>query len=118
MKTWDAEHAPQVATARLPAASWFGSLAAAAVLAIGLTVVGGRLRSAAIVTPAVETSPTVILVGEPVQDGEQIRRVRMRMPVSVLHALGIRSTAAALDDVDVDVIVGEDGVARALSLNP
>jgi antitoxin component of MazEF toxin-antitoxin module len=42
----------------------------------------------------------------------------MRVPASVLHALGVTSTAALEDDVDVDVIVGEDGVARALSLNP
>jgi len=102
------------------AASWVASVAAAAVLAISLTAVGGRLRSAAIVTPSHpgETSPTVILVGEPVRDGEQIRLVRMRMPASALHALGVTSTAALGDDVDIDVIVGEDGVARALSLNP
>jgi len=60
----------------------------------------------------------VILVGEPVRDGEQIRLVRMRMPASALHTLGVTSTAALQGDVDIDVIVGEDGVARALSLNP
>jgi hypothetical protein len=131
MRAWDASHAPVVSdvsrnalTAFLPvrvsAASWVASLAAAAVLVISLTVVGGRLRSSAIVTPslAVETSPTVILMGEPVRDGEQIRLVRMRMPASALHALGVTSTVALEDDVDIDVIVGEDGVARALSLNP
>jgi len=120
MKAWDAAHAPAVSNVRVTAASWVASLAAAAVLAISLTVVGGRLRSAAIVTPAIaaETSPTVILVGEPVRDGEQIRLVRMRMPASALHALGVTSTGALEDDVDIDVIVGEDGVARALSLNP
>ena len=120
MKAWDASHAPAVRNVRVSAASWVASLAAAAVLAISLTVVGGRLRSAAIVTPsqAGEASPTVILVGEPVRDGEQVRLVRMRMPASALHALGVTSTAALEDDVDIDVIVGEDGVARALSLNP
>ena len=120
MHAWDASHTP-AANGRLTASVWFGSLAAAAVLAVGLTTVGGRLRSAAIVAPsslAAETSPTVVLVGEPLLDGEQIRIVRMRMPATALHALGIRSTAASLDDVDVDVVVGEDGVARALSLNP
>lgn len=120
MQAWDASHAPAVSTVRVTAASWVASLAAAAVLAISLTVVGGRLRSAAIVTPppAGETSPTVVLLGEPVRDGEQIRLVRMRMPASALHTLGVTSTAALEDDVDIDVIVGEDGVARALSLNP
>jgi len=58
------------------------------------------------------------LVGEPILDGEQVRLVRMRMPAATLHALGVRSTAPATGDVDVDVVVGEDGVARGLSLNP
>jgi len=119
MQAWDASHAPAVSSVRVTAASWVASLAAAAVLAIGLTVVGGRLRSAAVVTPSlVAEAPTVILVGEPVRDGEQIRLVRMRMPASALHTLGVTSTAALQGDVDIDVIVGEDGVARALSLNP
>ena len=119
MHAWDASR--PAANARLSASAWVGSLAAAAVLAVGLTMVGGRLRSAAIVASsslAAGTSPTVVLVGEPLLDGEQIRIVRMRMPASTLHALGIRSTLAPLDDVDIDVVVGEDGVARALSLNP
>ena len=119
MQVWDASHTPAVTSVRVTAASWVASLAAAAVLAISLTVVGGRLRSAAVVAPALAAeAPTVILVGEPVLDGEQVRRVRMRIPASALHALGVTSTAALADDVDVDVIVGEDGVARALSLNP
>ena len=118
MKAWDASHAPAVSSVRVTAASWVASLAAAAVLAIGLTVVGGRLRSAAVVTPSlVAEAPTVILVGEPVRDGEQIRLVRMRMPAAALHTLGITSPGA-LAEVDVDVIVGEDGVARAVRLNP
>ena len=131
MNAWDAWHAPaghnfsrNASTAFLPvrvsAASWVASLAAAAVLAISLTSIGSRLRSSVIVTPspAAEISPTVILVGEPVRDGEQIRLVRMRMPASALYALGVTSTVPIEDGVDIDVIVGEDGVARALSLNP
>ena len=120
MRAWDASHAPAVSNARVSAASWVASLAAAAVLSISLTVVGSRLRSSAIVRPsqAAETSPTVILVGEPVRDGEQVRLVRMRMPASALYALGVTSTVPLEDGVDIDVVVGEDGVARALSLNP
>jgi hypothetical protein len=56
-------------------------------------------------------------MGEPVREGEQIRLVRMRMPASALHTLGV-TLPGALADVDVDVIVGEDGVARAVRLNP
>ena len=119
MRAWDAAHAPAVSSVRVTAASWVASLAAAAVLAISLTAVGGRLRSAAVVAPSLAAeAPTVILVGEPVRDGEQVRLVRMRMPASALHTLGVTSTAALEDDVDIDVIVGDDGVARALSLNP
>ena len=120
MRAWDASHSPAVNDVHVSAASWVASLAAAAVLVISLTVVGSRLRPSATVSPSqvAETSPTVILVGEPVRDGEQVRLVRMRMPASALHALGVTSTAALGDDVDIDVIVGEDGVARALSLNP
>ena len=120
MRAWDASHAPAVSSVRMTAVSWVASVAAAAVLAISLTAVGGRLRSGAIAMPSQtgEASPTVILVGEPVRDGEQVRLVRMRMPASALHTLGVTSTAALEEDVDIDVIVGEDGVARALSLNP
>jgi hypothetical protein len=120
MRAWDASHAPTLNNDRVSAASWIASLAAVAVLAISLTFVGGHLRLSVMEAPsqAVGMSPTVILVGEPVRDGEQIRLVRMRMPASALHALGVTSTVALEDDVDIDVIVGEDGVARALSLNP
>jgi hypothetical protein len=120
MRAWDASHPLAVNNGGVSAASWVASLAAAAVLIVSLTVVGSRLRSSAIVMPsdAAESSPTVILMGEPVRDGEQIRLVRMRMPASALRALGVTSTVAIEGAVDIDVIVGEDGVARALSLNP
>jgi hypothetical protein len=120
MRAWDAAHGSHTPPARLSAISRFASLAAGAVVAAGLTLLGGHLRSTTAVRPplATATSPTVILVGEPILDGEQVRLVRMRMPAATLHALGVRTTALATSDVDVDVVVGEDGVARGLSLNP
>jgi hypothetical protein len=120
MRAWDAAHASRTAPARLSAASQFASLAAGVVIAAGLTLLGGHLRSATAVRPSLATdmSPTVILVGEPILDGEHVRLVRMRLPAATLHALGVRTTALATGDVDVDVVVGEDGVARGLSLNP
>ena len=116
MSAWDATH-PAATHVRLSVASRIASLAAAAALAVGLGVLGEHLRTEQLIVPslAAEASSSVILVGEPLLEGEQIRLVRMRMPASALHALGVISTAA---DVDVDVIVGEDGVARALRLNP
>jgi len=117
MNAWNAFH-PQ-ASVRFTVASRVASLAAAVVLAVGLGALGQHLRSAQFVPPSLiaEAPSTVILIGEPLLDGEQARLVRMRMPASALHALGVTSTAA-FSDVDVDVIVGEDGVARALRLNP
>ena len=124
LRAWDAAHGPRPSAARFSVVSRFAALAAGVVLATGLTVLGGHLRSVAVMNPS-QTAwapPTVILVGEPIHDGEEVRLVRMRLPTSTLHALGIRSTTAPagnLDvDVDVDVVVGEDGVARGLSLNP
>jgi len=62
-----------------------------------------------------DASGTVVLIGEPVTMGEPVRVVRMRVPRSALSAMGIRSLAAArADRVDLDVLVGEDGVARAI----
>jgi hypothetical protein len=124
MQAWDASHTARTRPARLSVLSQFASVAAGAVVAAGLTVLGGHLRSATAVSPwlAADTSPIVILVGEPILDGEHVRLVRMRLPAATLHALGVRSTAPATGDADVDVavdvIVGEDGVARGLSLNP
>lgn len=119
MRAWDASRA-QTPPARLSVLSQFASVAAGAVIAAGLTVLGGHLRSTTAVraSPAADTSPTVILVGEPILDGEHVRLVRMRLPAATLHALGVRSTASATGDIDVDVVIGEDGVARGLSLNP
>ena len=50
--------------------------------------------------------------------GEPIRVVRMRVARSVLGELGIPSPAQQgaphLETVDIDVLVGEDGVARGV----
>ena len=119
LRAWDASHARHTPSARLSPFSRVASVAAGAVLAAGLTLLGGHLRSATTVGPslAADTPPAVILIGEPILDGEHVRLVRMRMPAATLHALGVRTTALATSDIDVDVVVGEDGVARGLSLN-
>ena len=90
-----------------------GAIAAAVTLASTLTLLGGKLRTEII--PAAPAAATMMLVGEPILAGEPVRVVRMRVPVSTLHALGVRSIAGDLADaIEVDVIVGEDGVARAI----
>ena len=117
MRAWDASHPARTSPARFSRVSQLASLAAGAAIAAGLTLLGEHLRSATAVRPSVaaDTSPTVILIGEPILDGEHVRLVRMRLPAATLHALGVRSTVPSSDDVDVDVVIGEDGVARGLS---
>ena len=64
------------------------------------------------------TYTTVAVVGGPLMADEPIRVVRMRVARSVLGELGIPSPtqrgAAPPETVDIDVLVGEDGVARAV----
>jgi hypothetical protein len=94
---------------------------AAATTAAGITLVGAMAwqRGASeptSPTPATENPvgyTTVAVVGEPLQAGEPIRVVRMRVARSVLGELGI-SSASRADSVDIDVLVGEDGVARGV----
>jgi hypothetical protein len=60
----------------------------------------------------------VAVVGGPLMADEPIRVVRMRVARSVLGELGIPSPAqrgaAQAETVDIDVLVGEDGVARGV----
>jgi hypothetical protein len=64
------------------------------------------------------TYTTVAVVGGPLTADEPIRVVRMRVARSVLGELGIPSPvprgAAQPETVDIDVLVGEDGVARGV----
>jgi len=57
----------------------------------------------------------VLLVGTPVTPGEQMRLVRVRIARATLTAMGLRAVGVTDDEtVDVDMLVGEDGVARGL----
>lgn len=64
------------------------------------------------------TYTTVAVVGGPLTADEPIRVVRMRVARSVLGELGIPSPAqrgaVQPETVDIDVLVGEDGVARGV----
>jgi hypothetical protein len=62
-----------------------------------------------------EPRSTLVLVGGPMASGELVQVVRMRVERSALSALGITQSGSA-DTVEVDVLVGEDGVARGLRL--
>ena len=97
---------------------WRGvaGLAAGVVLAVILTRLGGALQVGTAPAAAPQaSSATLHLVGEPIAEGEAVRVVRISMAPAMLASLGVRSTAGDLvESVDVDVIVGEDGVARAI----
>ena len=123
MAAWDARREPYVVsgfsrTSNNKTGPWRGvaALAAGVVLAVTLTRLGGALQAgiAPAATPQA-SSATLHLVGEPIAEGEVVRVVRMSMAPAMLASLGVRSTAGDLvESVDVDVIVGEDGVARAI----
>ena len=74
-------------------------------------------------TPTVQLKPdttytTVAVVGGPLLADEPVRVVRMRVARSMLGELGVPSPAqrgaAQAETVDIDVLVGEDGVARGV----
>ena len=114
LAAWDKAHAETASPRRV----WqnLAAAAAAVTIAIGLTQLGRQLER--LTRPAVQqatNSRTLLLVGEPILQGEPVRMVRMRVPASTLTSLGVRPMAGTPGEhVDVDVIVGEDGVARAI----
>jgi hypothetical protein len=61
---------------------------------------------------------SLMFVGGPIASNEIVRVVRMRVTRSALTELGITATRSTTtvptDMVDVDVLIGEDGVARGL----
>jgi hypothetical protein len=101
-----------------------------AATAAGITLVGALAwqRMAGGPGTAVATSPapradvavrdgvrytTVSVVGGPLQAEEPIRVVRMRVARAALGELGIPAAGQA-ETVDIEVLVGEDGVARGV----
>ena len=90
------------------------SLAAALLLAVTLGRLGQTLRESALRPVAAETA-TLLLMGEPILDGELLRVIPMEMPVAALFGLGMRTSSVDPGTpITVDVLVGEDGVARAI----
>jgi hypothetical protein len=90
--------------------------------AAGITLVGAlvwqRGTNDTVGAPEGPGYTTVAVVGGPLMANEPIRVVRMRVERSVLGELGIPSPAAQgtahLETVDIEVLVGEDGVARGV----
>jgi hypothetical protein len=117
LAAWDAAH-PRASAGRRSAALWraAGAIAAGTLLAVSLALLGDRLRSGA-APAATNADATLVLFGEPILPGEPVRIVRVRMPAAALPSLGMRTVTGDLTEtVDVDVLVGEDGVARAIKV--
>jgi hypothetical protein len=113
LAAWDRTHAQQTASAKRHWWQRVVAVAAALTMTVGLAQLGRALQQA-VRTPTTEAdNNTLLLVGEPILQGEPVRVVRMRIPASTLVGLGVRA-GSDVAEVDVDVIVGEDGVARAI----
>jgi hypothetical protein len=93
--------------------------------AAGITLVGALVwqhntvdETARLKPDTTDSHTTVAVVGGPLMANEPIRVVHMRVERSVLGELGIPSPAAQgtapVDTVDIEVLVGEDGVARGV----
>ncbi len=124
---WDAHHATVVGAGRAPR-SWLpqvAGLAAAAVVVLAWLAaqfVSGRLPGAAPVrsdAPALRATPSdsamTTLMAEPPFDTESLQIVRVRMPRQQLRAFGVALVDPEVaGDVEVDVLVGDDGVPRSI----
>ncbi|HEX5107872.1 MAG TPA: hypothetical protein VFV95_05480 [Vicinamibacterales bacterium] len=74
-----------------------------------------RARRVSSPPPQAPQAVNVLLVGTPVTPGEQMRVVRVRIARASLSAIGLRAVGTGDGEtVDVDMLVGEDGVARGL----
>ena len=115
LAAWDRSHAARIGSRARNRLRQAGAVAAAALIAVGLGQLGRQLHRAAQTSSEADGSRTLLVVGEPILRGEPVRVVRMRVPASTLTGLGVRpATGNAAAYVDVDVLVGEDGVARAI----
>jgi hypothetical protein len=112
MVAWDAAPSPAVALRpwwRGP----FALVAAAAVILIAASVVW--LAVSREDSPASAEQPLLTLSADPLFDTESLHIVRVRMPRGALRALGValvEPEAGGL--VDVDVVVGDDGLPREI----
>jgi anti-sigma-K factor RskA len=114
-------HGSQPHAAMLVRNRWLGALAVAAALAlaVGVALVNRPPAPTAPVAAAPASGvESVVLTVEPPGVEETVRIVRMRVAPSRLKGIGIESDRIPPGEalVDVDVLVGEDGVARGVRL--
>jgi anti-sigma-K factor RskA len=100
---------------------WLGALAVAAAVALATGIALVNRQPSTTPPPAASSAKdveSVVLTVEPPGVEETVRIVRMRVAPSALKGIGIESDRIPAGDalVDVDVLVGEDGVARGVRL--
>lgn len=130
LRAFDAAHARRPATHRR-GYWWMATFATAASLLVAAAWTGGRearLRapgsSAAVGGGTVPSRPIrpvvsefILLPGAATMPSlESGTLVRMDVPVAVLPSLGVKPPVGRVTTVRVDLIVGQDGLARALRL--
>lgn len=100
---------------RIPQIPVLAALAAAAAVLIAVTVESPRRapREAPANAPAEFTIVPGAAALPPLESGSLVRTT---LPVSVLPSLGVSPPAQATGSVKADLIVGQDGLARAVRL--
>ena len=94
-----------------------GAMAAGIIVGVGSSAIYFNRAPQTPTLRAEPVSESVVLVVEPPGVQEHVRAVRIRVSRAALESLGIETVASqGSDTVEVDVLVGEDGVARGVRL--
>jgi hypothetical protein len=127
MRAWD-EHRAPIRSRRV---WWLGGAAAAAALVALVHTARSDDAATAAPVPRADTAAAVggpapprdartpplteiVLIGGPQMPGERIQVVRTRIARDVLAGMGVRPVATDGEMVDIDMLIGEDGVARGV----
>jgi hypothetical protein len=119
MATWDVKrHQTPSARGRWVSGGWLGraaALAAAAVFLVAWIVARRTHGEAPVARTTIPISAATNLMAVPPLETESLQLVRVRMPRGSLRAFGIALVDPdASAEVEVDVIVGEDGFPRSI----
>lgn len=106
--------AQAVRRARRPKGIWWLAAAAATLAVWGAVQERSPNRGAETAADADSDSFLALVEGEPLAELDAVQVVWVRLPGSALARLGGPVDAAADGSVDAQVIVGQDGIARAI----
>jgi hypothetical protein len=94
---------------------WRGPFVAVAAAAVVLITASVMWLANARDEPAEGTGPILTLSADPLFETESLHVVRVRMPRGALQALGVALVEPEANGlVDVDVVVGDDGLPREI----